>query len=776
MRSLKVRRNVLASHAWNLSVMAKLTAKWCCRSGLSCWRGSGHAGCIDTIFERHMNLSRHQLPRPLHIVRSDPWDPFPSWWKRDPKSSMTFEKEERACPPQRCRLGSISKVQQLFNDIVHRAYQSLFVATSCHATIIFVLSTKGQLPALCSPFSSALHRTCLATRPHSTGASKPPCRMQLDYLSSVSLFSKHADPRTSWHSANRAAVRCPKVSILDTTDGFCTSNVVFTSKLSMKAALYLQNPGCKSVQRSSCHSQCLWNIFGTGAYMCSQLTPLSTPTWRFLHSIGSSSSCSKSNTRHWENTQKCDRTEATGGPFQAWRLVSSGTVSEDFFHVSGARHCQTNKPPSYTVSASKHHSVSVTRQSAGPWLCFSSSSLVLGEPCSLWSGTDAPGGQRADHHWPSDVGSFWPPLQMCPLCRRSIVHSVLWPPLSTRLCPHWHARWPSVSWPPVNHFLPGWNGSACLKFSACLTSEFTQLLFLSGFLHLAASDVMFLISSSTQNLFGVNQPVSWETSPSSSSSSRRTAWSRSLRGQSTSSWNLIFSASDWGTQPTHPFTSFFVLSSRPSNLVIAGKGAHERSLTLFKNHVVVLRTHDAVELFFVAPETPEPVKLANCLHYSSTCLSQCTVRLKSFNSCSHRIFSKSSRPRRPLSIQVRTYHFQSTLSNPWKTSFAFSSQNSIFRSPPIEKSTAPSFIPSVRGPSQPPGPRWSPPHRGTCTESSIVDPTTMAVHLSWSTHERRKWLTSRGHKMAVRPWSVPHTMLPRTFVAEVVQVSLSCRA
>ena len=32
----------------------------------------------------------------------------------------------------------------------------------------------------------------------------------------------------------------------------------------------------------------------------------------------------------------------------------------------------------------------------------------------------------------------------------------------------------------------------------------------------------------------------------------------------------------------------------------------------------------------------------------------------------------------------------------------------------------------------------------------------MAVHLLLSTHERRKWLTSRGHKMAVRPWSVPY--------------------
>ena len=29
----------------------------------------------------------------------------------------------------------------------------------------------------------------------------------------------------------------------------------------------------------------------------------------------------------------------------------------------------------------------------------------------------------------------------------------------------------------------------------------------------------------------------------------------------------------------------------------------------------------------------------------------------------------------------------------------------------------------------------------------------MAVHLSRSAHERRKWLTSRGHKMAVLPWS-----------------------
>ena len=41
--------------------------------------------------------------------------------------------------------------------------------------------------------------------------------------------------------------------------------------------------------------------------------------------------------------------------------------------------------------------------------------------------------------------------------------------------------------------------------------------------------------------------------------------------------------------------------------------------------------------------------------------------------------------------------------------------------------------------------------RHTKKERSIEDPTRMAVHLSWSTHERRKWSTFRGHKMAVLP-------------------------
>ena len=61
------------------------------------------------------------------------------------------------------------------------------------------------------------------------------------------------------------------------------------------------------------------------------------------------------------------------------------------------------------------------------------------------------------------------------------------------------------------------------------------------------------------------------------------------------------------------------------------------------------------------------------------------------------------------------------------------------------------------------------------TESSIDDPTMMAVHLSWSTHEREKWCTSREHKMADLWWSRPHTMQPGTFISEVVQLSVSCR-
>ena len=70
------------------------------------------------------------------------------------------------------------------------------------------LKGSPQLPAF--QFSSALHDTYLATRPHNTGASTQPWQRHFEHLNDVSMFSKHAENRTSCISASRAAAtKCP---------------------------------------------------------------------------------------------------------------------------------------------------------------------------------------------------------------------------------------------------------------------------------------------------------------------------------------------------------------------------------------------------------------------------------------------------------------------------------------------------------------------------------------------------------------------------------------
>ena len=120
-----------------------------------------------------------------------------------------------------------------------------------------------------------------------------------------------------------AAIRCPwtpvKVRILHTTDGLATPKAVFTSKLAIKAVLYLYRPGCRSTRLSSCHSQCRWNIFVTEACMGSQLTPRSA--WapcNLFHSDGSFSSCNMSTKTvvyHLENTLRTAIAQNPQKPF-----------------------------------------------------------------------------------------------------------------------------------------------------------------------------------------------------------------------------------------------------------------------------------------------------------------------------------------------------------------------------------------------------------------------------------------------------------------------------
>ena len=113
-----------------------------------------------------------------------------------------------------------------------------------------------------------------------------------------------------------------------------------------------------SVRRSSCQSLCLCSTFVTKACMCSQLTPLSAPTHRLLHSVGSFSSGSRSTgtvVYHWENTLSCAIARKP-------RSLASGflrNTSQRVFHASGARHSPSNRFANQCVTS---HTVSIRRQ------------------------------------------------------------------------------------------------------------------------------------------------------------------------------------------------------------------------------------------------------------------------------------------------------------------------------------------------------------------------------------------------------------------------------
>ena len=60
-------------------------------------------------------------------------------------------------------------------------------------------------------FVSAFHSTYFVTRPHNTETSTPPWRVHIEERSSVSQFSKHTEPFTSFISSKRAVLTCPRV-------------------------------------------------------------------------------------------------------------------------------------------------------------------------------------------------------------------------------------------------------------------------------------------------------------------------------------------------------------------------------------------------------------------------------------------------------------------------------------------------------------------------------------------------------------------------------------
>ena len=155
-----------------------------------------------------------------------------------------------------------------------------------------------------------------------------------------------------------------KVRIFDTTAGLASRRLYVQAR--HEGRVIGKNPGCKSVRRSSCHSQCLWNTFVSRACICSQLTPLSAPTCK--------------SPPHKQNTLKS----------AIARNPRSPCTKRRFVHASGARHSPPNRfsnhyATSYTASVGKHCSISVSRQSAGPvGPCSSSFSPMRGELCRLF--------------------------------------------------------------------------------------------------------------------------------------------------------------------------------------------------------------------------------------------------------------------------------------------------------------------------------------------------------------------------------------------------------
>ena len=125
------------------------------------------------------------------------------------------------------------------------------------------------------------------------------------------------------------------------------------------------------------------------------------------------------------------------------------------------------------------------------------------------------------------------------------------------------------------------------------------------------------------------------------------------------------------------------------------------------------------------------------------------MQLNSFNSCSHRnFFSFADDVLPPKATPFNTVEAVQVFLRTARSQLNVD----ITGDKEVNGASSPNW-PESPSPSQ--APRCSPPHRGHwCsihTESNIVDPNILAVHLSWSAHERRKWFTSRGHKMAFLP-------------------------
>ena len=135
-----------------------------------------------------MRSSRHQLSMLLNMVRSAPWNPFPSWRWCIPRRERLHEKGGPmlclknplifmfvcTCPQQRFQLG-VHVLQQLLNDFIHQTHFSVVawyqvVVSPHHPTehvLVILMSFKGEPQRLAFHLWSAFQSTQLATRPGS---------------------------------------------------------------------------------------------------------------------------------------------------------------------------------------------------------------------------------------------------------------------------------------------------------------------------------------------------------------------------------------------------------------------------------------------------------------------------------------------------------------------------------------------------------------------------------------------------------------------------------
>ena len=236
------------------------------------------------LFARWMYPSRHQLPNPLPSVFSAPSPLFHLLQAVAQHIEYLHERQVPVLSPPHLQCSRIL----IF--ACTRPPQRLSVTMPIYCSLV------AEQPVTVCPHNTsakvlALVFPCEGKLPLFLGSpQQEPPHLPVEYTLSGETQSHSSRSKRSRHvlhlrqRAPHAHALPVKGKILDAAEGLATSN----------AALHLKNYGSKSFRRSSCHSHNRWSIFASNFCKCSQLTPRSAPTCRFLHSIGSFSVCSKS--------------------------------------------------------------------------------------------------------------------------------------------------------------------------------------------------------------------------------------------------------------------------------------------------------------------------------------------------------------------------------------------------------------------------------------------------------------------------------------------------